>query len=83
MTKLKEYLDKYGIAIRAFARRCNCSSATIHKIINGDRSPSLEIAIAIEKTTEGCIKVYDLVKKKSSTEEKKKKLKCLDKKGKE
>lgn len=65
MTKLKEYLDKYGITVRAFARNCNCSAATIHKIINGKCCPRLDIAIAIEETTERQVTVYDLIRKKN------------------
>lgn len=58
--KLREYLDKYGIKIGAFAKRIGVSRNTITRALAG-KSLSLDVAMKIEKGTEKKVKCQDLL----------------------
>ena len=52
--KLADYLIKYDISPSAFARRARVRSrTTIHRYLKGQRRPSPEVILRIEKITKG------------------------------
>ncbi len=58
--KLREYFDKYGIKISAFADRIGVSRNTITRALAG-KPISLEVAMKIEKGTEKKVKCQELL----------------------
>jgi len=58
--KLSKYFEETGIPIVRFARRIKVSPATIHNAING-KNISLQVALKIEKGTEGKVTIHDLI----------------------
>jgi len=59
--KLREYIDNYGINISAFARKIGVSRGTLTRVLAG-KALTLEIALKIEKGTEGKVTCQDLMK---------------------
>lgn len=59
MNKLAEYLDFTGIKHAVFAKKIGTTTTTLHNILRKGLTPSLKLAIAIEKETKGKIRVYD------------------------
>ena len=55
MSKLSQYLMEKGIAQRAFAARLGMSASYLSEIAGGRRTPSLALAFAIERETEGAV----------------------------
>lgn len=53
MNALKSYLDDTGEKQVAFASRVGTTSATISRLCAGTLKPSLDLAHAIERETEG------------------------------
>jgi plasmid maintenance system antidote protein VapI len=58
--KLREYIDKYGINISAFARKIGVSRGTLTRILAG-KPLTLEVALKIEKGTEGKVTCQELM----------------------
>lgn len=55
MTLLKSYLDETGEKQSAFAERVQTTPATISRLCAGTLKPSLDLAHAIERATEGVV----------------------------
>jgi len=55
---LAEYLT--GQTATALAAKVGCEVSTITRIANGDRSPSIVLAVRIERATDGAVTVADL-----------------------
>ena len=53
MSTLDAYLSKYRIRQASFAARVGTSQATISKLISRTVLPSLELAVRIERETDG------------------------------
>ena len=48
------------LSVRKFAAMAGISHTAIHRYKNGERTPRLEVALKIEKITEGEVRVKDL-----------------------
>ena len=59
--KLKEYLDMMGIKYTAFTERAGISRNTLYNLMAGKRRPSLELAVEIEKLTDGKVSPRDWI----------------------
>jgi len=57
--KLERFLEETGMRRKFFCEKVGITPATLCNIIAEDYPPKLEIAIAIEKFTEGKVSVYD------------------------
>lgn len=66
--KLGKYLDELSINKAAFARKIGISTQFLHAIINGEKMPSLPVAIEIENATKGKVKPKDLISDKAPAE---------------
>lgn len=55
--QLKKWLTKTQVTPAEMARRCDYDRSNFHKLINGRLKPSLNLAVAIERETEGEIPV--------------------------
>ena len=58
--KLEKYLKKNNLSVREFARQSKISHTSIQRYKTGERTPRLEVALKIEKLTNGEVKVKDL-----------------------
>jgi DNA-binding transcriptional regulator YdaS (Cro superfamily) len=58
--KLSEYFTLTKEAKIHFAKRIDVAEHTIYNILNGN-PPTLQVAVAIEKATEGKVKCEDLL----------------------
>jgi len=56
---LAEYLIAQTTAT-ALAAKVGCEVSTITRIAKGDRSPSIDLAVRIERATDGAVTVADL-----------------------
>jgi len=63
---IEDYLKKYGITKRGFARRLIITESALHKIIAGINSPRTTTAQKIVELTNGEVTFEDLFKKKES-----------------
>ena len=61
MKKLANWLDKKCIKQVGFAREIGVSTSTLHEILRLGKMPSLRVAYAIEKFTQGDITLYDWI----------------------
>lgn len=57
--KLLVYLETRGVMQQHFAKRIGVSGPTLRRYLNDLAKPSIDIAIKIEKETEGKVKVLD------------------------
>lgn len=57
--KLKEYLDKFGIPVTAFAKRTGMCGANVHRILQGNNM-RLDLAWNIVQFTKGAVSFGDL-----------------------
>lgn len=53
--RLAAWLDANGLSIRKFAAQCDVSKSYIGMLKNGDATPGLELAVAIERLTDGAV----------------------------
>lgn len=65
---LKAYLKERGESIEAFAARAGSSPGAIHKIVYGQRQPSLSLAAKIEAATDGAVTPLDMLIAKPETQ---------------
>jgi DNA-binding transcriptional regulator YdaS (Cro superfamily) len=64
--KLKQYLDKYGTPISAFARRAEISQVVVNDIVKEKKQDLyLSVALRIEDTTEGMVTCRELIPAKN------------------
>lgn len=54
-TKLSGWLDAAGMTRYQLADRLNVARGHVDKICNGERRPSLELALEIEQLTDGAV----------------------------
>jgi DNA-binding transcriptional regulator YdaS (Cro superfamily) len=59
--KLKTYLTSEGIGVRAFARTCGVSAATIKRVRDSEVVPSRTTMTKIVTATGGLVTVHDLM----------------------
>lgn len=64
-TALERYLKKSGLTQQEFADQLGVSHVAVWHWVTGQRVPRAETAVAIERVTEGSVKVADLLRKKS------------------
>jgi len=57
--KLKHYLRSNRINQAQFAKRCGLSTATISRIISGERQPSLKVMQIIFRASNGKVTAND------------------------
>ena len=57
MTHLRTYLSDRGITQEAFAATIGVTQATVSKLATGSIGPSLDLAIKIQKATDGVVTV--------------------------
>ncbi len=55
---LKQYFEKYGTMQKFFAKQVGTTYEALNRILVQGYAPSLKLAIAIEKFTEGKVSVY-------------------------
>ncbi|WP_298494543.1 helix-turn-helix transcriptional regulator [uncultured Maritimibacter sp.] len=55
MTLLKTYLSENAIPQKGMAVRLGISRGYMSEIVNGDKTPGLELAFAIERETAGAV----------------------------
>lgn len=58
--KLQDWLSEKRWNTAIFSRESGISLSTLRKIINGDGGICLDVALRIEKSTEGKVKSWDL-----------------------
>lgn len=58
---LGEYLDRNGLSLRAFARKCGVSASTIHRVRNGSVTPNRRLMTTIHRETGGLVSPLDLI----------------------
>ncbi len=56
-TKLSRWLDSSSMTRYDLAERLGVARGHVDKICNGERRPSLDLAVAIEKLTSGAVPV--------------------------
>lgn len=56
---LREFIESSGMKNCFFAKEIGVQPNTLSRILGGEYTPSLKIAIEIEKYTKGKISVYD------------------------
>lgn len=61
---IEEYLSKYGMTKRGFAKRLGITESALHKIIAGTNSPRRATAQKIVELTNGEVTFEDLFKRK-------------------
>ena len=66
LMNIEDYLKKYAITKRGFARRLRITESALHKIIAGINSPRTTTAQNIVELTNGEVTFEDLFKKKES-----------------
>jgi DNA-binding transcriptional regulator YdaS (Cro superfamily) len=59
--ELKTYLSREGIGVRAFARTCGVSAATIKRVRDSEVVPSRTTMTKIVTATGGLVTVHDLM----------------------
>jgi transcriptional regulator with XRE-family HTH domain len=57
MKALGRWLRDRGISQDAFAARVGATQSQISRIVRGDRGPGIELAVAIERATDGAVPV--------------------------
>lgn len=65
---IEEYLSKYGMTKRGFARRLGVTESNLHKILSGKSYPTAKTAQKIVKLTNGEVTFEDLFKEKENGE---------------
>ena len=58
--KLTEYLDQPNQTATALAAKVGCEVSTITRLARGERSPSIDLALKIERATNGDVTISDL-----------------------
>jgi transcriptional regulator with XRE-family HTH domain len=56
---LRPYLDENGISPAEFARRIRVELASVHRYLNGERIPRLDILERIVHATDGAVQAND------------------------
>jgi len=56
---LKTYISQNNLTLAEFGARVGVSHASVSRWVNGERTPSLGTALAIEKATKGKVKPSD------------------------
>lgn len=60
--KLRDYITRTGISVAEFGRRVGVENRqTMHKYVNGDRTPDLELIDAIHRETGGAVTWRDFL----------------------
>lgn len=57
MLTLADYLNSNNLTQAEFARSAGCRQATVSKLCTADASPSIELALKIEKASRGHVKI--------------------------
>lgn len=65
MTDLRAYLKSAGITQDAFAALIGASKGHVSELANGSKRPSLELAAAIERLTDGAVPAISWVAPKA------------------
>ena len=58
--KFNEWKEKYCVNLGAFAKKIGSSVPTLHRIIRGG-TPSLKVAISIERATEYRVQAHEML----------------------
>ena len=58
---MKEYLFRNNLTVKEFAFQLKISASYLYQLINGDRKPSLKLALKIEECTRGAIDINQLL----------------------
>jgi DNA-binding transcriptional regulator YdaS (Cro superfamily) len=62
--KLKKYLSTYDIRLSEFAKLSKLKISYLSQIKDGHKTPSLKVALAIKKATNGAVCIEDLINSK-------------------
>ena len=54
---LSEWLAAQGVSRAEFARRCEYDPSNLTKLLKGKFRPSIDVAVRIERVTEGAVPV--------------------------
>ena len=65
---LEKYLRDKGIRASAFAEQVGASASTITRIMRGERGIGLELAVRIERATEGQVPIRAWLDELTATE---------------
>lgn len=57
---LTEYLNRPDQTATALAVKVGCEVSTITRLAKGERAPSLDLAVRIERETDGAVSLADL-----------------------
>lgn len=57
--KLSTWLSDQKLSDKAFADRLGVAPSTVHRLKNGERSPSIDLLARIEKETAGAVTARD------------------------
>jgi len=61
--KLKTWLKKNEMSLRAFGKKTGIDHTSLYKYTTGERTPRLKVAIKIEKATGGEVRCSELASK--------------------
>jgi plasmid maintenance system antidote protein VapI len=67
--KLSAYLEREGVKPSQFAYRLGVEPSTITRLLSGERSCSLDMAIRIEEATDGEVAPRELIQLEPPTKE--------------
>ena len=56
-----EWLDQKGYTLDQMAGRLGCSISTVSRVATGKAKPSADLALAIERETDGAVMLADLL----------------------
>lgn len=56
---LREYLFRHNLNVTEFSRQIDFSRTHLSKVIHGERKPSLKLARAIERATNGEVSIKE------------------------
>jgi DNA-binding transcriptional regulator YdaS (Cro superfamily) len=59
--KLVDYLEKYSVNKKAFAKRIGISHVSFYRIVSGKQQATLKTALMIEQLTNGEVTCRDLL----------------------
>ena len=58
---LADFLTEASLNASDFATQLGCETSTVTRILRGERKPSLELALRIERVSEGKVKPNDFM----------------------
>ena len=67
MNIFREYINERGLRVEFVARKMGVTQSCLYAIFKTNREPTLRVAVAIERFTDGKIKCADLLAKEDDS----------------